>query len=37
MRRKATTLLKRLPNSWVFGAFWMVALFTMAIGAVRAA
>ncbi len=27
--------LKRLPNSWVFGATWVMALLAMAAGAVR--
>ena len=27
--------LKRLPNSWVFGAVWVAALLTMAAGAAR--
>jgi hypothetical protein len=27
--------LKRLPNSWVFGAVWVAALLTMAAGAAQ--
>lgn len=37
MRRSTASLMKRLPNSWWFGAFWMAALLTMAVGAARAA
>ena len=30
-----TRQLKRLPNSWVFGAVWVAALLTMAAGAAQ--
>jgi hypothetical protein len=33
--RSLTHHLKRLPNSWVFGAGWVAALLAMAAGAAR--
>lgn len=37
MRRTTTRLLKQLPNSWWFAAFWVAALGTMAVAAARSA
>ena len=37
MRQTTARLLKQLPNSWWFAAFWMAALATMAVGAARTA
>lgn len=35
MRHTTARLLKQLPHSWWFAAFWVAALGTMAVGAAR--